>query len=148
MSWSIDSVREADLAPADVFKLYTDPSTWGSWGHNTRGAHADGPVTEGAIVHVEAGYRKTWDVLVRRIEVDRLIETEVHPPGLDIVQRFEVEPTASGVRIRHEIEVDGWAAGFTRLTLKPFYQRALEKEVERLVDIARRVTGHEEPARG
>jgi hypothetical protein len=74
----------------------------------------------GAIAHDRAGYRTTWDVLVRRIVVDRLIETEVHPPGLDIVQRFEVEPIASGVRIRHEIAVDGWAAGFTRLTLKPF----------------------------
>lgn len=138
MSWSIESIREAELAPAEVFALYTDPSTWGSWGHNTRSAHADGAVVEGATVHVEAGYRRTWDVLVRRLEPDRLIETEVHPPGLDIVQRFEVGPTATGVRIRHGIEVDGWAAGFTRLTLKPLYQRWLEKETGRLVALAHR----------
>jgi hypothetical protein len=136
MSWSIESVREADLTPSDIFRLYTDPSTWGSWGHNTRSAEADGPVVEGSIVHVEAGYRKTWDVLVRRVDPERFIETEVRPPGLTVVQRFEVEPTATGVRIRHEIEVSGKAAGFTRLTMKPFYRRMLEKETGRLVEVA------------
>jgi len=38
MSWSIDGVREADLTPTDVFRLYTDPSIWGSWGRDTRSA--------------------------------------------------------------------------------------------------------------
>lgn len=141
-TWSIESIREAALTPADIFSLYTDPSTWGSWGHNTRGAHADGPVVEGSIVHVEAGYRRTWEVLVLRMKPDRLIETEVRPPGLTVVQRFEVEPTESGVRIRHEIEVSGMAAGFTRLTMKPVYQRWLEKETRQLVEFAQqRQTG-------
>ena len=137
MSWSIESVRDAELTPADVFSLYTDPSTWSSWGHNTRGARADGPLVEGSIVRVQAGYRRTWDVLVRRLDPDRFIETEVRPPGLTVVQRFELEPTESGVRIRHEIEVSGKAAGFTGLTLKPIYRRWLEKETRRLVEVAR-----------
>ena len=138
MSWTIESVREAELAPTDVFGLYTDPSTWGSWAHNTRAAHADGPVVEGAIVHVDAGYRKTWDVLMRRLDPDHFIETEVRPPGLIVIQRFEVQPTESGVRIRHEIEVSGKAAGFTGLTLKPFYRRMLEQETSSLIEYAQR----------
>jgi hypothetical protein len=138
MSWSIESVREAGLTPADVFSLYMDPSTWSSWGHNTRNAQADGPLAEGSIVRVQAGYRRTWDVLVRRLDPGRFIETEVRPPGLIVVQRFEVEPTDSGVRIRHEIEVSGTAAGFTGLTLKPIYRRWLEKETHRLVEVAER----------
>lgn len=28
MTWMIESIRDADVAPADVFRLYTDPSTW------------------------------------------------------------------------------------------------------------------------
>jgi hypothetical protein len=136
MSWSIESVRGAELTPADVFRFYTDPSTWSAWAHNTRAAYADGPVVEGATVHVEAGYRKTWDVLVRRLDPDHFIETEVRPPGLIVIQRFEVEPTGSGVRIRHEIEVSGKAAGFTGLTLKPFYRRMLEQETSSLVRAA------------
>ena len=138
MAWSIESVREAQLTPADVYRLYTDPSTWGSWGHNTRSAHAEGPVVEGATVHVKAGYGRTWPVLVRHMEQDRCIETEVRPPGLTVVQRFEVAPTSTGVRIRHRIEVSGRAAGFTGLTLKPLYRRLLAKETRRLVEVASR----------
>ena len=85
---------------------------------------------------------------MRRIDPDRLIETEVHPPGLDLVQRFEVEPTASGIRITHAIEVDGWAAGFTRLTMKALYQRLLDKETARLVDVARRRVASSPTVRG
>ena len=42
MSWTMESVREAELTPADVFGFYLDPSTWAAWAHNTRGAYADG----------------------------------------------------------------------------------------------------------
>ena len=60
---------------------------------------------------------------MRRQDPGRFIETEVRPPGLIVVQCFEVEPTDSGVHIRHQIEVSGKAAGFTGLTLKPIYRR-------------------------
>ena len=147
MSWSIASTREAELAPADIFSLYTDPSTWSRWGHMTRSAHTDGPVVEGSVVKVQAAYRKTWDVLVRRIEPDRLIETEVRPPGLTVVQRFETTATESGVRIRHEIEVSGWAEGFTRLTMRRRYQGLLDTEIADLVDLAsQRQVGNEPSA--
>lgn len=76
MSWTMESVREAELTPAEVFGFYLDASTWSAWAHNTRGARAEGPVEEGTIVHVDAGYRKTCAVLVRLLakETARLVE--------------------------------------------------------------------------
>jgi hypothetical protein len=38
----IESVRDAAVAPADVFRLYADPPTWSRWGHNAKSAYADG----------------------------------------------------------------------------------------------------------
>ena len=64
MTWSIDRSQEAPLSPSSVFALYTDPTTWADWGHNTRRAWSDGPIVEGATINVEAGYRRTWEVLV------------------------------------------------------------------------------------
>ena len=29
MSWSMESTHEAVVAPADVFRFYADPATWG-----------------------------------------------------------------------------------------------------------------------
>lgn len=35
MTWSMENVHEAAVAPADVFRYYADPATWGDWAHNT-----------------------------------------------------------------------------------------------------------------
>jgi hypothetical protein len=44
----IDSVRDAAVAPADVFRLYADPSTWSRWGQSERAAGDE------AARHIEA----------------------------------------------------------------------------------------------
>ena len=137
MTWSIESDRVAALPPSDIWALYVDPSSWGSWAHATRAAWADGPLVVGSTVHVKADYGRVWQVRVREMVEDRLIETEVRPPGLLVVQRFEITPLGADVRVRHEIEVSGAAAGFAGLLLKPLYRRRLERETERLVTLAR-----------
>jgi hypothetical protein len=137
VAWSIESVRDANLSAVDVFRLYSDPSTWGSWGHNTRWARADGPVVEGSIVYVKAGYGKVYPVRIRRMVADRYIECEVRPVGLVVVNTYEVQPTAQGVRIRHGIEVSGRIARLLNLLfLDKLYTRLLAKETRRLVELA------------
>ena len=42
MTWTIETVREAPVAPDDVFQFYADPSTWSSWGHAAQWARVDG----------------------------------------------------------------------------------------------------------
>ena len=139
MSWSIESVHEAALTPSQIFRFYTDPSTWGSWGHNTRWARSIGPVVEGAIVEVKAGYGTVYAVRVVRVEPDRLVVCEVRPVGMLVTNTYEVAPTPAGVRIRHAIEVDGKVAGLTRLLQFPrLYRRLLDKEIHRLVALAGR----------
>ncbi|MGH2477034.1 MAG: SRPBCC family protein [Candidatus Limnocylindrales bacterium] len=44
----IESVRDAVVAPADVFRLYADPSTWSEWGHNAKGSNC---LPHGAATH-------------------------------------------------------------------------------------------------
>ena len=137
MSWSIEASAEARLSPADVFAYYVEPSTWGKWGHNTRWARARGPVVEGATIDVKAGYGKVYPVLVRKIEQDRYIECVVRPPGMVVVNRYAVEPSGGGVRIRHGIEVSGRIAGLTRaMQLDKLYTRLLRKEIRRLIALA------------
>ena len=137
MSWTIEASHEAPLAPADVFGYYLDPSTWGKWGHNTKWARARGPVVEGATVDVKAGYGKVYPVLVRKLKRDRYIECEVRPPGMVVVNRYAVEPSELGVRIRHGIEVSGRVAGLTKaLRLDKLYTQLLMKEISRLIALA------------
>jgi hypothetical protein len=135
--WSIESIHEAALTPTEVFRFYTDPSTWGRWGHNTRWARAIGSVVEGAIVEVKAGYGTIYSLRVLRVVPDRLVVCEVRPMGLVVTNTYEVEPSPVGVRIRHAIGVDGSLAGPTRLLQFPrLYRRLLDKEIRRLVALA------------
>ena len=134
MSWSIESVRDVQRRPAEVYRFYVEPETWGRWGHNTRWARADGPLAEGSVVHVKAGYGAVYPVRVLRLEPDRLIVCEVKPRGLLITSSFEVTPIDPGARLRHTIEVGGRFAGLTRLLGFPWlYRRLLAKETRRLV---------------
>jgi polyketide cyclase/dehydrase/lipid transport protein len=137
MSWAIESERTAPLSPADVFRFYRDPSTWGAWGHNTKWARVEGAVEEGATVHVKAGYGKVYPVLVRKMIADRYIECEVRPPGMLVVNSYALEPVPSGVRIRHRIEVSGRFAGISKaIGLDKLYTRLLKTETGRLVELA------------
>jgi uncharacterized protein YndB with AHSA1/START domain len=133
MAFSIDSVRDVPVPPENVYRFYIDPSTWGRWGHNTRWARADGPITEDSVVHVKAGYGAVYPVRVMRLVADRLIVCEVRPRGLLITMSFEVTPTAAGARLRHTLEVGGRFAGLARRLGFPWlYRRLLAKETRRL----------------
>ena len=136
MPWAIESTRHTTATPAEIFRYYAEPSTWGDWGHNTRWARADGPVGEGSIVRVKAGYGAVYPVLVRRFVPGTVVECEVRPRGLLVVNRYLVEPAQGGARVRHEIEVAGRFEGFTRVLLRGLYRRLLGKETRKLVALA------------
>ena len=142
MTWMIESVREANVATADVFRLYVDPSTWSEWGHNAKWARADGPLVEGGTVQVKAGYGKVYPCRIRRLVAGRALELEALPPFMTVIQTYEVEPTAEGARIRHALEISGPFAGITRLVrLNRIYQGWLDKEVGKFIDMAGRPSG-------
>jgi uncharacterized protein YndB with AHSA1/START domain len=133
----IETVREAAVTPAEVFRLYADPATWSEWGHNAKWARADGPLVEGGIVDVKAGYGKVYPCRITRLVPDRALELQARPPFMAVLQTYEVEPTAEGSHIRHALEISGPLAGVTRLVrLNRVYQGCLDKEVERLIRMA------------
>jgi len=107
LTWTIESVTEADVDPAAVFALYADPSSWSSWGHNAAWARAAGPLVEGGTVDVRAGYGTVYHCLIRRLDPGRALELVVRPAFMTIINFYEVEPTAGGARVRHAFEVSG-----------------------------------------
>ena len=136
MSWTIESARDGDVAPEAVFALYADPDSWSRWGHNASWAQSDGPIEEGGIVRVKAGYGTVYRCVVRRFEPARSLELVVRPAGLTIVNVYEVAPAANGCRVRHALEVSGPIAGVTRPFLAEMYQRKLDAEVLAVIRLA------------
>lgn len=141
MSWTIENEQVADVDPAAVFRLYADPATWASWGHNAKRVRSEGPLAEGGIVHVRANYGRDYPCRIRRFEPGRALELEVRPPLLFIVNVYEVEPIAAGARIRHALELSGPMSGAMRIAgVGLVYRRQLKAEVARVIDLAKRDT--------
>ena len=138
MGWTIEAVGESAAAPAAVFALYADPSTWTAWGHNATRAQATGPMEVGGIVEVRANYGKVYPCVIRRFQQDRALDLEVRPPGMTILNVYEVAPGAgSGSRIRHAFEISGPMGTFGRLIgLGRVYRRKLEAEVAAVARMA------------
>lgn len=136
--WTISSSATAPVPPETIFAFYVEPATWGSWGHNTRWARARGPVVEGSIVDVKAGYGRVYPVRMRRVIPDRYVECEVRPPGMLVETTFRVEPVDGGSRIEHTISVSGRFSTITKvLRLDRLYTRLLGKEIAKLIALAR-----------
>lgn len=139
MTWTIETIREAPVAPAAVFRLYEDPSTWSAWGHAAQWARTDGPFVEGAVVDVKADYGRIYHCRISQLVAGRALVLEVKPPLMTVIQTYVVEPTADGSRIRHVLEISGPLAGTTRLIGLPgAYQKRLDKEVGKVIDLAGR----------
>lgn len=137
VTWTIETVRDAAVAPESVFRLYADPSTWSRWGHNAKWARASGPLAEGGTVDVRAGYGKTYTCRILRLVAGRALVVEARPPFIKVIQTYEVEPTATGARIRHVLEISGPLSGPMRLArVDRVYQGWLDKEVHRLIEMA------------
>lgn len=145
MTWTIQSVRDANVAPAAVFALYADPDTWSRWGHNASWAESDGPLEEGGMVRVRAGYGTVYRCLIRRFEPGRALELVVRPAGLMIINVYEVGPLSGGCRVRHALEISGPIAGLTRPFLAGMYQRKLDAEVAAVIRLAAEPGGTASP---
>ena len=137
MTWTIEASREAGVTPADVFRLYADPSTWPKWGHNATVARAEGPLVEGGTVEVRANYGRVYPCRIQRFEPDGLLVLEVRPPGLRVVQTYDVTRAPGGARVRHALEISGRLSGMLRIGGAPrLYQRLLDREVDKVIGLA------------
>ena len=137
MSWKIESVRHAEVAPEAVYALYADPATWSRWGHNATWARADGPLAEGGTVEVRANYGKVYACRIRRLVDGRLLVLEARPPALLVTQTYEVEGSADGAHVRHAIEVLGGLSGLLRIGGAPrLYRRLLDRELDKVIRLA------------
>jgi len=139
MSWSMESILEADVSAADVYRRYVDPSTWGQWAHNTCWGRARGPIRPGATVDVRvASYPYTYAVRILDLTDGRRVVCEVRPVGVRIVSTYDVAETPGGTaRLHHTIEVSGpFERGYALLRTR--YTTLLEQETRALADLVRR----------
>ncbi len=104
----MEGVQELSAAPADIFRYYADPSTWGQWAHNTAWGRTSAPLEPGSTVQVRVrSYPWTYKVRVRELDPGTRIVTEVRPFGVTITSTYEVTSIPKGSRLHHTISLAG-----------------------------------------
>jgi hypothetical protein len=142
MAYTIEATRVAAVAPAAIFTLYMDPSTWSVWGHNVRWARSEGPLVEGGTVDIRPAYPVTYHCRILRLVPDSLLRIQVKPFGMTIVNVYEIAPIDRGSRIRHAFEVSGPLSGPLRwLGVARLYRKSLDDEIRHCVELAQSMAG-------
>ena len=136
MSWSMEGVHESSAAPADVFRYYAKPATWGQWAHNTAWGRASAPLEPGSTVKVRVrSYPWTYTVRVRELEPGTRIVTEVRPFGVTITSTYEVTSITKGSRLHHTISLAGPLERLYTL-VRGQYTRMLVAETRAVAELA------------
>ncbi|HEU0236888.1 MAG TPA: SRPBCC family protein [Candidatus Limnocylindrales bacterium] len=136
--WSVESTAEIEAPPADVWGWYADPGSWPEWAHSTAAAAIDGPLAVGAIVTVTPTRGPVQRVRIDAVEPERRLSTTLDLPGARMAFRYEIEPSATGCRVRHTVSMIGPLAVVYGLFMRRANARKLAAEIERLADSVRR----------
>ena len=137
MAWYMRSTRSVAASPETVYRYYADPSTWGDWAHNTRGASGAPVAADGAPVKVTDGFRHTWTVRATGVVTGRRVTYVNQLPGVTISSSYDVHPAPEGCAIVHVIEMRGrWEIAYR--PLQPLYGHLLDLETKRLKGLAER----------
>lgn len=140
--WQIESSREVAAPSEAVWRRYTEPATWPEWAHNTVAASFPRGVVQGSEGVVTPATGRTQRVRIVKLRAGRLLVGEIRLPGAAMRFRYEIEPAASGVRIRHQIRMAGPLSTLYGWLIRRRNERQLAEETGRL---ARLVEGEAAP---
>jgi uncharacterized protein YndB with AHSA1/START domain len=136
--WSVESSVEVEATPAEVWRLYADPSTWRQWAHSTAGATADGPLVVGVPITVTPTRGPVQRVRVVALDAERTLSTELNLPGARMSFHYRIEPSTTGCRVHHSVRMDGPLAAAYGVFMRRSNERKLAAETARLADLVRR----------
>ena len=132
----MDNTYDAAVDPADVFRYYADPATWGQWAHNTAWGRGPAVLERGSKIQVRVkSYPWTYTVRVRALDPGRRMVTEVRPFGVVITSTYEVQATPTGSRLHHTISLAGPLEVLYK-GVRGQYSRMLVEETRKVAELA------------
>ncbi|MFT4296584.1 MAG: SRPBCC family protein [Micropruina sp.] len=105
----ISETRETSLSPDAVWSRLVDIESWPSWSDSMERIERldDGPLRVGAKARVTqpAGRPAVWEVTV--LDADREFTWQSRQPGVTVIARHLLSPTADGTHIVLTLDVVG-----------------------------------------
>lgn len=136
--WEFEHTIETAAAPASLWRLYSDVSTWPSWDKANEWTALDGPFEAGTRGRMKFIGQDALDFRLVEAQPERLFVDETDVPGA--VLRFEhrIEPIEAGTRLTHRVVIDGPAAAAMGPQLGPVITAGVPEAIENVAEQAMR----------
>src|SRR5580704_17634124 len=135
--WQYEHTLEAEVTPAAVWRLYSDPSSWQTWDYGIESMELDDTFTAGGTGRLTPRGRDA--IPFRLVEVDENVgftdETEVEGLILRFIHRLEPVDDRR-TPITHRVEITGPAADKVGPQIGPSITDGIPVTVATLVDLA------------
>ncbi len=105
--------------PSDVFAVWADVARWHEWDPDTRAAQLSGPFAVGSTGRLTPAKGRAVPMRLAVVVPDErfVVECAVLGNRMSFDHRIAREP--AGVRVTHELQLSGWAAGLLWRMLAP-----------------------------
>lgn len=134
--WTVQAETTTQARPQDIWKLWTDVSTWSRWSHDLEWSRLEGPFSKGTTGTLKP---KGWPVskfILTDIEEGKSFRDESFLPKTKITFSHHMKTEGSKVHIVHHVHVSGLLAPLLWLTMRPMLKKGLPANVKRLVQMA------------
>lgn len=131
------SWQRASYAPAEeIWRLWTDPSSWWKWDKGLKSAEADTPLRLGARGTLRPTTGGTAKFRVVRWEPGRAYAFRTDLPLASLLVERSLEIVEHHVGFTHRVRFEGLLAGFWAARLGPGFRAALPPTMDALARLA------------
>ncbi|HEX8391012.1 MAG TPA: SRPBCC family protein [Longimicrobium sp.] len=107
-TWSTEAVAESSATPREVWRLWSDPSTWNAWDPGVQRCTVQGPFRAGTRGTLRPAGGPAVAFVITGAVPERAFTTVARLPLTALEFEHTLEPLAAGgVRIRHQVRMRG-----------------------------------------
>lgn len=93
--------------PEEIFRIYSDVSSWNKWDPDTKASFIDGPFQSGARGKLTPAKGNTVPMLLTEVIPNQGFTAESKIPFFRMVFEHELFPTDSGTEVIHRVTFSG-----------------------------------------
>lgn len=132
--------RETSAPASEIWRLWTDVSTWGDWDMGLRSAKSDRPFATGTKGTIIDNRGRTSPFTVREFEPERTCTFVTHLPLGSLSIKRTITSTRP-CRFHHDVSFSGIGGWVLSHFLAPNFRKLLPQTMGKLAEIAER-SGH------
>jgi polyketide cyclase/dehydrase/lipid transport protein len=136
--WKYEHTIETDARPTEIWRLYSDVSTWSTWDQGIERVELDGPFQVGSTGRMKPAGQETLPFRLVQVEENRVFADETEVAGVVLRFTHSIDALDDGrTRLTHRVSITGPAAEQVAPGLGPAVTAGIPTTMATLVGMAK-----------